>query len=78
MTRKRFWGLRNAFSVRLNEWAKANGLPVPSGVCEKKMRPVSGKPLVNFEKGEELGFGTSYKECWNSSGMTTVRKGLGM
>jgi len=78
MTRKRFWGLRNAFSVQLNEWAKANGLPAASGVCEKKMRPVSGRPLVNFENGKELGYGTSYEECWNCPAMATVRKNLGM
>jgi len=78
MTRKRFWGLRNALTVRLHEWAKENGMPAPSGVSDKKMRPENGKPLVNFEKGKELGFGTSYAECWESQGMTSLRKSLGM
>ena len=77
MTRKRFWGLRNALTVKLDEWGKKNGF-VPNGVSNKKMRPVSGKPLVNFPLGKELGYGTSYDECWNSKAMKDLRKSLGM
>ena len=78
MTRKRFWGLRNALSVRLNEWAKANGLPSTPGLSDKKMRPVSGKPLVSFENADKYGYGKSYKECWDSDAMKKLRKNLGM
>lgn len=78
MTRKRFWGLRNALSVRMNEWAKENGLPPASGLSDKKMRPVSGKPLVNFNVCREYGCGTSYKDAWNSPAMRDLRKNIGM
>lgn len=77
MTRKRFWGLRNALTVKLDEWGKKNGF-VPNGVSNKKMRPVSGKPLLNFDTAKKLGYGTSYKECWNSEAMKDLRKSLGM
>ena len=77
MTRKRFWGLRNALNVRLNEWSKeANGC-CPSGITDKDLRPKSGKPLVDFEKGKRLGI-SSYDDCWNSAGMIEMRKSLGM
>lgn len=75
MTRKRFWKLRNALSVHLDAWAKENGFPY-SGVSNKAMRPVSGKPLVNFGKHPE--YGTSYEECWNNDAMKTLRKSIGM
>lgn len=77
MTRKRFWRLRNATTVRLHAWAKENGLE-SSGISDKAMRPVSGKPLVNFPLGKKLGYGTSYDECWNSAAMKDLRKSLGM
>lgn len=77
MTRKKFWGLRNATVVLLDEWGKKNGF-VPNGVSRKKMRPVSGKPLLNFEFGAANGMGTSYKEAWNSEAMKDFRKSLGM
>ena len=77
MTRKRFWGLRNARTVKLDEWGKKNGF-VPNGVSNKKMRPVSGKPLLNFDTAKKLGYGTSYEECWNSEAMKDLRKSLGM
>ena len=77
MTRKKFWGLRNALTVKLYAWAKENGLPY-SGISDRAMRPVSGKPLVNFEFGAKYGFGTSYEECWNSKCMKDLRKNLGM
>lgn len=75
MTRKRFWGLRNALTARLMAWAKENGLPA-SGVSDKGCRPVSGKPLVNFNPNN--GFGMSYKDVWNSKAMRDLRKSLGM
>jgi len=78
MTRKRFWGLRNALSVRLNEWAKENGHQPASGLSDKNMRPVSGKPLVNFDMCRKYGQGTSYKEAWNSPAMRDLWKNLGM
>lgn len=77
MTRKRFWGLRNALHVKLDEWGKENGYVV-NGVGYKKARPVSGKPLLNFEKGKELGIGTSYDEAWNCKAVKDLRKSLGM
>lgn len=77
MTRKRFWGLRNALSVKLIEYAKKNGMPY-SGISDRAMRPVSGKPLVEFKDGKRLGFGTSYDECWNSEAMRNLRKAFGM
>lgn len=75
MTRKRFWGLRNALTIRLHKWARENGLPC-SGISNKAMRPVSGKPLVNFCPGN--GFGMSYDEVWNSKAVKDLRKKLGM
>ena len=75
MTRKRFWGLRNALTVKLHEWAKANGLP-SSGVSDRAMRPVSGKPLVKL--GSHPEFGKSYDECWNSEALISFRKAIGM
>ena len=77
MTRKRYWRLRNALNVRLEEWGRKNGFS-PKGTDNKAMRPVSGKPLVNFELGKKLGFGTSYAECWNCEAMVKLRKSLGM
>ena len=74
MTRKRFWGLRNAMTVRLHAWAKANGLP-DSGIHDRAMRPVSGKPLVKFGTP---GFGMSYDAVWNSDALRKLRKSLGM
>ena len=76
MTRKRFWGLRNALSLRLDAWAIENGHGKVSGVSNKKCRPVSGKPLVKFDPNN--GFGMSYKEVWNSKTMRDLRKALGM
>ena len=76
MTRKRFWRLRNALNVRLNEWGKANMGGCPSGVTDKKLRPVSGKPLVNMEAAKRSGYGTSYAEC--GEGLMFLRDGLGM
>lgn len=78
MTRKRFWRLRNAENVRLREWAKDNLGGCPSGVSDKTLRPVSGKPLVDFREGVRLGFGSSYKEVWESSGNKALRGGLGL
>lgn len=75
MTRKRFWGLRNALAVELNKWGKAHGCG-RSGTIDKSMRPVSGVPLVTFGKGPEPW--TSYDECWNCKAMKDLRKTLGM
>ena len=75
MTRKRFWGLRNALVVELNKWAKANGFDRP-GTSDKSMRPVSGVPLVKFGEGPEPW--TSYDECWNGKAIKGLRKTLGM
>ena len=77
MTRKRFWGLRNALHIKLDEWGKKNGFVV-NGATYRKLRPVSGKPLIDFEKGKELGYGTSYDEAWNSKAMKDLRKSLGI
>jgi len=77
MTRKRFWGLRNALTVNLYRWARENGMEY-SGLSDKKMRPVSGKPLVDFSIADKHGFGKSYKECWNSKTMKDLRKSIGM
>ena len=76
MTRKRFWGLRNALNVRLNEWAKGMYGECPSGESEKALRPKAGVPLIDFKKSKELGYGDSYKECWER--MKEFRSGLGM
>jgi len=77
MTRKRFWGLRNALDVRLSEWGKKNMGRCPSGVTTKELRPVSGKPLINFDKAEEFGMKcSSYKEAWDA--IADLRRGLGM
>lgn len=78
MTRKRFWGLRNALNVRLNEWGKTHMGGCPSGIGDKAMRPVSGKPLIDFKKAKEMGLdlGTSYKEAWEK--LAGFREGLGM
>ncbi len=72
MTRKRFWKLRNALNVRLNEWAKENLGGCSSGITDKALRPVSGKPLVDFKVARERGFGSSYKELWEN----VMRSGL--
>ena len=74
MTRKRFNALRRALTVKMHAWAKANGLP-DSGVNDKEMRPVSGKPLVNFGNAS---FSNSYSGCWNCDAMVKLRKSLGM
>ena len=78
MTRKRFWGLRNALNVRLNEWAKKNGGVCPSGVSDKALRPVKGKPLLNFDLARKNGWPTSYDGQWNSPEFKSFRQGLGM
>lgn len=78
MTRKRFWRLRNALNVRLNEWGKANMGGCPSGVTDKKLRPVSGKPLLDFELARKNGWPTSYAGQWNSPEFKSFRQGLGM
>ena len=77
MTRKRFWGLRNALAARLHTWAKENGLPA-SGISDRAMRPVSGKPLINFSVAKDLGIEASYKAAWNCKAMRDLRKSLGM
>ena len=76
MTRKRFWRLRNAMNVKLDMWAEANMGGKPSGVSYKRLRPVSGKPLVKFDPNN--GFGMSYDEVWNSNATRFLRDGLGM
>ena len=71
MTRKRFLKLRFALTIALRTWAKENGYPDYTKDT-KAMRPVSGKPLVNFD-----GLGVkSYAECWNM--MNDLRKVIGM
>ena len=74
MTRKRFWKLRNAMEVRLLAWSKANGMGF-KGTVIRSSRPVPGKPLVRFGTP---GYGNSYDEVWNSEGMKSFRKSLGM
>ena len=76
MTRKRYWRLRNALNVRLNEWGKANLGGCPSGVTDKALRPVSGKPLFDMEAAKRKGLPTSYAELWESA--KALRDGLGM
>jgi len=77
MTRKRFWGLRNALNVRLDAWSRENGMKV-SGKSNRTMRPVSGRPLVNFDYSRKNGLGTSYDERRNCEAMVNLRKSLGM
>ena len=50
----------------------------PSGVSDKKLRPVSGKPLLDFELARKNGWPTSYAGQWNSPEFVNFRQGLGM
>lgn len=72
MTRKRFWGLRNAMYLKMMEYFKANGHPEFMN-ASRNLRPVSGVPLVNFGAN---GIPTSYKECWAM--LEPTRKMVGM
>jgi hypothetical protein len=79
MTRKRFWKLRNALNTRLYEWAKTQPDldKINEGASMKAMRPVSGKPLVDFGC-RTLEYIRSYDDVWNMDGMRDLRKNLGM